>query len=759
MKLKLTYIFLMLCSCSLYATPIDSLKQLLGQTTQATEQTSLYNKIVREYNRQYHDSTVYFAQKALTLAQTQSNVQVMLTAHLQLADVLRQQGDNTTAVKHVAQVEKQLTQRNFPIIKVHLLLTKGLLAYSNYQDEVALAFFEEGQQLNQQYQAGFCVDFCINLAKVTSPSEAEAHIKEGFECPLDILGKIILQKQLGNLYKDQEQYEKALKLYTSNKQIAQNIKDTLAESNAYQDIGGVYLLEGDWKRAIEFYSRSARLKEKIGDQKGVAHVHHNIAMVYFEQNQHEKSLEYYQKCADYYSNNQDTAELVEIWNNTASVYIAQQKYEEASNLLNQVLVLLPQFPNPTIAIKAQMNLGNIQLKKEQYQEALTLFEVSLEAAQQQEDYFNLVTIHNLLGEVYFHLKDYKTSITYHQAALSLSQELSILYEQNHALFGLYEANKYLGNTTTALDWYEQYTNVKDSLYNVETTTQIAAMQAQYDNLQKEKTIRELSTANQTIALESALKSKQLYLSLLGSALVLCIIALLWWYRHQRQKDLLHQKKMNQLLNEQEIKILAAVVEAQYKEQKRVAREVHDTIGSFLATLMYQHEAGRALAIHTPYYEKYLLVEDLIKQTAKEVRMLASDMTNGKRLNLNLKKVIGELVERIRSIEMFDLEFNGIGNLSELPSNLEFLLYRTAQELLSNILKHAQATKVILQINQLPSEVILMVEDDGQGFDPNIPPKGLGLNNIRERIAPFNGALHIDTHLKKGTTAIVTIPMN
>ncbi|MFK7795817.1 MAG: tetratricopeptide repeat protein, partial [Aureispira sp.] len=513
------------------------------------------------------------------------------------------------------------------------------------------------------------------------------------------------------------------------------------------------------KKAANSYLESISLKEKISDKQGLTDVHHNLAMVYFKQNQYNKSLEYYQKCADYYNNQQDTAELVEIWSNTASVYIAQQKYEEAATLLNQILALLPQYPNPTIALNTQMNLGDLHLKKENYPEALALFQAAFQAAQQQEDYRSLVTVYNFMGSTYCLLKDYAPSIFYYQEALTLSQELNLLYEQNIALFGLYKSYNALGNPNKALDWYEQYISIKDSLYNVATTNRISELQAEYDNLQKEKAIRELSMANNTIALESALKSKQLYLSLLGSALVLCMVGVLWAYRHQRQKALLHQKQMERLLNEQEIQILTAVVEAQHNEQKRVAREIHDTIGSFLATLMYQHEAGKALAINTPYYKKYLLVEKLIQQTSDEVRILASDMTNGKQLNFNLKIALDELVQRIRSIEKFDLEFNGIGNLLELSSDLEFLLYRVAQELLSNTLKHAQATKVILQINPMPSEVILMVEDDGRGFDPNIPPKGLGLNNIRARIASFNGRLHIDSTLKKGTTAIVTIPID
>jgi signal transduction histidine kinase len=689
------------------------------------------------------------------LDQTRTNPQELLTTHLQLANALSKQGNNSKANKHVETVEKQLAERNFPFIKVHLLLTKGLLAYNQYKDEEALVLFEKGYKLNQQYQAGFCVDFCINLAKVTPLLESKNYIKKGLDCASNVRDTIALQKQLGNIYTQQEQYTKAIELYTRNQQLAQNIKNTLLESNAYQDIGNTYLREGKFKQAANSYLESAKLKEKIGDQQGLVDVQHNLAMVYLNQERYDKSLEYYQKCETYYNSNKDTAELLEIWSNIASVYIAQTKYDTATIRLNQVLVLLEQFPNPTVALKVQMNLGDIQLKKENYSAALALFEASLKTAQQQDDYFNLLTIYNFMGVVYRALQDYEQSISYYNKALTLSRKLNILDEQHLALFGLYKSYEAQGKTSQALDWHKQYVVIKDSLYNVETTT----MLEQYDNLQKQKEIETLKANNEKIALEKQLQTKQIYLLLLGMGLLLVALALLWLRRRHQQKALQHQQKIEQLMHEHNIKILSVVVEAQYKEQKRVAREIHDNIGSLLSTLMRQHEAGEPLAIHTPYYEKYQLVEELIASTSKEVKMLASDMSNGKQLNFDLEEATKELVERIRNIEKFELELAGIGNELDLPPEIELLLYRLAQELLNNILKHAQAKHVVLQINQYESEVILMAEDDGRGFDPDKASEGLGLKSIRERIAPLGGTLDIDTNLTVGTTMIITIPLD
>jgi signal transduction histidine kinase len=724
----------------------------MAQATNTTEQANLYNQIVRICNRQKHDSAFYFAEQALALAQTQSNTQAILTAHLQLADALRQKSDDVGANSHITTVEDQLKQRNFPMVKVHLFLIKGLLAYSQYKDEEALRLFEEGYALNQQYQAGFCIDFCINLSHLSAPTEAENYIKRGFNCPVDIRDKILLQAQLGNLYKEQKRYKEALELFTNNKQIAQNIKDTLAESNAYQNIGGVYLLEGDWKKAIDFYLKSTNLKKKIGDQKGVAHVQHNLAMVYFEQGKYETSLEYYQKCEQYYSNNKDTAELVEIWSNTASVYIAQQQYEQANNLLNQVVPLLEQFPNPTVALKSQMDLGDIQLKKENYQAALKLFQNSMEAAKQQEDYFTLVTVYNFLGSTYYLLQDNKQSIVYYQEALSLSTKLNLRYEQHLALFGLYKSHKAQGNTTQALDWHEQYTSIKDSLYNVETTT----MLEQYDNLQKQKEIETLKAKNEKIALEKELQAKQFYLVLLVGVLLLGGLGALWW---RRQKAFLHQQEIRDLVKTKGEELLEAIVKVEQKERKRLAQEIHDTLGTYLALLRMQHCSNENLVDDPTYRERHLTMSDLITQTASEMRRISHQMNTGGQFSFDLQEAIETLVMFAQKFQKIEVVFNYMGEELELSRMMELALCRTVQESLCNILIHAQATEVTIQIHQSADEVTLMIEDNGRGFDTTMVPNGIGLKNIRQRVEALGGILEIDSSPQTGTCIHVQLPIS
>ena len=633
------------------------------------------------------------------------------------------------------------------------------MAYNQYKDEEALALFEEGYQLNQKYQAGFCVDFCINLAKVIPILEAEEYLKKGLKCASSIGDTIAVQIQFGNLYTREKQYEKAIVFYTNNQQIAQNIKDTLAESDAYQYIGGVYLIEGKWKQATDSYLKSITLKEKIKDQQGLVDAHHNLAMVYFSQNQYETSLAYYQKCEHYYSNNKDTAELLEIWSNKASVYIAQAKYDTATTLLNQVLSLLEQFPNPTVALKSQMNLADIYLKKENYPKALALFEASLEAAQGQEDYFNLLTIYNFMGVVHRALQDYEQSIFYNNKALTLSRKLNILDEQHLALFGLYKSYEAQGNSSQALDWYKQYIVIKDSLYNVENTTKIANMLEQYDNLLKANEIKQLKLEKQTTALAHASQTTQLYGVLVVVVLVLALVLLLWAYRHQQQQALQHKQKIKELITEQEIKVLEASVAVQSKEREKLGHDIHDTIGTALAMLHFQHLVGNELADNeAAFMENYQAIAELIEHANNEMHAIASQMDKGEQAVFEIRTAIEQLAERIQATKQFDLVLKFDHKISNLPRHVALALYRVLKEALVNSLKHARAKKVMVEIIQVRGRLLVTIKDDGRGFDTQTAKDGMGLRTMRDRVMASGGQIKIKSAPQSGTKIIVNIPM-
>ena len=94
----------------------------------------------------------------------------------------------------------------------------------------------------------------------------------------------------------------------------------------------------------------------------------------------------------------------------------------------------------------------------------------------------------------------------------------------------------------------------------------------------------------------------------------------------------------------------------------------------------------------------------------------------------------------------------------LPGELELNIYRVIQELLSNVMKHAGASEVLIQLNKFENELVLTVEDNGIGFVRESAAAGMGLKNIYSRMEQFHGKVHIDSGQKNGTSVTIEIEL-
>jgi signal transduction histidine kinase len=148
---------------------------------------------------------------------------------------------------------------------------------------------------------------------------------------------------------------------------------------------------------------------------------------------------------------------------------------------------------------------------------------------------------------------------------------------------------------------------------------------------------------------------------------------------------------------------------------------------------------------------------LVNDAIREVRSVSHSMMPDMLLKHGLGKAVEDLAARI----------NGLGNLvisaqvswqQRWEPAHEAVLYRVIQELFTNMIKHAGATKANLELHRFDDEISLILEDNGKGFDVNTAANGIGLQNMQSRIAYLGGHLILDSLPGRGTTAIVTIPL-
>jgi signal transduction histidine kinase len=203
-----------------------------------------------------------------------------------------------------------------------------------------------------------------------------------------------------------------------------------------------------------------------------------------------------------------------------------------------------------------------------------------------------------------------------------------------------------------------------------------------------------------------------------------------------------------------------MVATQEDERKRIARDLHDDIGTKLSALklfLSSLEEKASLTQNEEIKELTKSSEKLIKDTMQDVRQLLLNLSPTVLEEFGYTTAVEGLINKINETKQIHFNLVVFGMKQRLKKDYELALYRITQELINNVLKHAQAKHVSLQIGQRDEKIILMIEDDGKGFDFNAQRNGYGLHNLAARTKLMNGTLAIDSHPGKGTSVLIEIP--
>ncbi|MEP6922956.1 MAG: PAS domain S-box protein, partial [Pyrinomonadaceae bacterium] len=210
-------------------------------------------------------------------------------------------------------------------------------------------------------------------------------------------------------------------------------------------------------------------------------------------------------------------------------------------------------------------------------------------------------------------------------------------------------------------------------------------------------------------------------------------------------------------------LLQKLVGALEDERKRIARDLHDELGQKLTALRLKLENIRKISEEDEICGKIDEVQLIAKHLDADIDFLAWELRPAALDDLGLIVALGNYVKEWSRHSGVTAEFYASGiNDKRLAPEIETNLYRITQEALNNTHKHANAKRADVLLEKSDSAIVLIIEDDGQGFDPEdkmIGEKGLGLIGMRERAALIDGLVEIESASKNGTTIYVRIPIN
>ncbi len=234
----------------------------------------------------------------------------------------------------------------------------------------------------------------------------------------------------------------------------------------------------------------------------------------------------------------------------------------------------------------------------------------------------------------------------------------------------------------------------------------------------------------------------------GGLIFLSLMIILFVVFYQR-RVYMKQTKISQLEAEGQRELLNAVLTAKENEQKRIAQELHDEIGSSVNAVKL---SLNVMAI--PSEEKKILSEELL-QISKNVRRISNELMPSVLDELGFHQAVNHLIKKYEqsSNGIFSIDLN-LNEPFPLVKAEELGLYRVLQELMNNIVKYAEASHVSLEITHTSDCIVISLKDDGNGFKPDVQSltKGdsLGLKNIQSRIQQIRGKIDYELPEQGGT---------
>jgi signal transduction histidine kinase len=533
------------------------------------------------------------------------------------------------------------------------------------------------------------------------------------------------------------------------------------EIKLLNNLGMYHWNKGLKTEALTFFHRCLELNPTLPDNKKMDEsiTQNNIGLIYQELGFYEKALGYHKKALAIRKANPHLQNVVShSLNNIGICYRNLQQYPESESAYREAMIVCKKLDNQTQYYECMSNLANLYAEMNLHDKSLRYNIEIIEAPKtvKLRSKF-LLNLNSQIASNYIHLKKPGKAVEYAEIALSIvEKEPDLKFFASPAYKNASLGYYLLGNTEKGFQYQQQYEKLIEKKFLEDHAGKLAEMETKYNTALKENEILTLKQQNEEaelqiarIELEKNRKNTLLYFTAFFALLVIGGVAV--WYRWKQFNT--------RLRNEQALQ--NAIFMSEQNERVRIARDLHDSIGQKLSV---QKMMISKIISETSDQDKAELTKtsDLIDHTIREVRTISHNLIPAE-LNLGLLKAIEDTVERMRlagDVEIL-LNMNTIQlKDEEFPIDQQITAYRIVQEILNNLLKHAKATRILIDINRMQNQLMVSIEDNGIGFDTRnlLRNEGLGWKNIIARVKFLSGELSIHSQLNEGTFVKLNIPI-
>lgn len=522
---------------------------------------------------------------------------------------------------------------------------------------------------------------------------------------------------------------------------------------SYNIKGVAYRLKGDLERSLENLFKSAKLAADNNFPVFEAEAYSEISNTYIANNDFNNSLIYQSKAITVFRAHSMKEQLPIALLNTGFNYYSLKKLDTALQLYNEAE---PLFEEINMTIGKAYTIGNRALvywKQGKQKRAEKDLIIAIKMLEPLGDQFGMADYHNQLGSIYLEKDNIEKAIYHTQKSLSMSISLGLKEQIRDAALLLSKLYKRERKFKKAFEFQGKYIAYKDSIESKEKTKKIADIRTDFEVSLREKEID---------LLEKKDRLNVTYIIIAFTLLTLSIIVLLYFRQRFQTAKLIttHQKKehddkIKDLLRDQETKVLQSMIKGKDNERKRLAQELHNHLGSLLATVKVNLNG-----IDEGVIPNHQTLISLVDQACNDVRNMSHSLHMGVSEDFGLISALEELTRHLKEANNMEVEFSASIKDGIIDSENEIIIYRIVQELVSNVLKHAQASKLSILLTYFEDDNLMniLVQDDGKGFDTTKKVSGMGLKSIKRIITHFGGEISFDSNSTSGSTINIDLPI-
>ena len=604
----------------------------------------------------------------------------------------------------------------------------------------------------------------LSFAEAQSqPAQAIIHANEAAKLAdaLDYpFGKSSALHKLGIVYRFQGLYDQAIAMGDSALQMTAG-KWPALEASIYSNQGVCYRYKSEYEKALESFQKSIDLHRQSGTSEDLATVLNSVGVMFMYLEDYPKALEYYQQALTIQSDAENLKEVANILNNFAIIYANQGILDSSLHYFEKSLDIERQLGNQKGISESINNIGAVYFYMGDYEQAINAFRESYRMDSLLGNVQGMVVATNNIAEMLNANGQPERARTLLEANIGEARRIDSKYDVEVAYQNLAESFSLQGNYQKAFETYQLYAALHDTVMGEQQQNAIAEMETRFQTKEKEDQI--LIQNLQLEEQEATIEARQNLIFGLGAAIIFILVSAGFGYSTYRAR---REAAFQRALAREQEKRIDAVIDATETERKRLARELHDGIGQQLSGIKIAlsnavHSGGDALTLTK--------IQTVVDESARDVRALSHQMMPKALTELGLVPALEDMLAKSLGLAGITYHFDAVNADVRFPEKIEINLFRISQELVNNILKHAKATRVDLQIMKTGGQLILIVEDDGVGIRHKSDRhslkdlknqknfiEGHGWMNIETRLRSINATWTVDEERSRGMGITVRV---